>query len=159
MYAVFSNAVLLMQVLAAGTGLALYADSFSGYGWNDEKTVFLVAAGICCVLASIPTTIRDGRFFRRYWGIGLWDVRNRFPMQMFPARRDKWLDPLGWCLMAILFLPFFGMMLNSASREAAQTDGSPDLRYVSLAVAFLSVLGALGWEYPPTEKPQPKSPK
>jgi len=57
--------------------------------------------------------------------------------------------------MAILFFHFFWMMIiNSASHEAAQRDTSADLRYVSLLVTFTGVLGALSWEYPPTEKPQ-----
>jgi|ERR1700733_8057543 hypothetical protein len=154
MYTVLSNAILLMQLFAVGTGLALYAASFSGYGWN-EGGQFVMAAFMCGFLGSIPTAIRDRKFFRKHWGFGLLGIRGRFPFQLFPARRDKWLNPLGWCFMAILFFHFFWMMnINSASHEAAQRDTSADLRYVSLLVAFTGVLGALSWEYPPTEKPQ-----
>jgi hypothetical protein len=158
MYTVFSNAVLLMQVFAAGTGLALYANSFSGYGWNNEEIRFVVAAFICSILASIPTTIRDGRFFRKHWGLGALGVRNRFPLELFPARRDKWLNTLGWCFLAILFLHFFWVVINSPDHEAAPLDASAALRYVSLMVIYIGVMGGLGWEYPPTEKPQAKDP-
>jgi len=148
-----SDAVLLMQLIAAGTGLVLYVASFFGYGW-DQGGLFLVAAFMCSFLASIPTVIRDRKFFRTHWGFGFSGIRTRFPFQVFPARRDKWLNPLAWCFMAILLLHFFLLVINSASHQAAQTDTSADLRYVSLMVTFAGALGALAWEYPPTEKPR-----
>jgi hypothetical protein len=153
MGATLSDAVLLMQLIAAGTGLALYVASFFGYGW-DEGGRFLAAASICSFLASIPGVIRDRKFFKRHWGFGLIGIRNHFPFQFFPARRDEWLNPLAWCFMGVLLLHFLWLMMNSVNHEAAQANTSVGLRYVSLMLTFTGVLGALTWEYPPTEKPQ-----
>ena len=113
-------------------------------------------AFMCCFLASIPTAIRDRKFFKKHWGFGFRGIRNHFPFQSFPARREKWLNPLGWSFMAILLLHFFWLVINSTTHEAAQRDTNADLRYVSLMVTLASIMGALAWEYPPTEKPLAK---
>jgi hypothetical protein len=152
MGATLGYAVLLMEAIAAGIGVALYVASFLGYGW-EEGGGFLMAAFIFSFVASIPTGIRDRKFFKRYWGFGLLGIRNRFPFQVFPARRDEWLNPLAWCFMGVLLLHFLWLTMNPVDREAAQRNTSADLRYVSLMVIAAGVLGALAWEYPPTEKP------
>jgi hypothetical protein len=154
MGATLGDTVLLMQLIAAGTGLAFYVASFLGYRW-DQGGQFVMAAFVCSFLASIPAAIRDHKFFKRYWGFGLTGIRRRFPLQSFPARRDKWLNSLAWCFMGLLLLHFLWLMMtNSASPEAAPRDTSADLRYVSLMAICAGILGALTWEYPPTEKPQ-----
>ena len=150
---VLMNPILLIQVIAAESGLILYGASFFGYGWNDGGR-FVIAAFACSFLASIPTVVRDRKFFMEHWGFGLWGLRRHFPFQFFPARQVEWLNPLGWCFMGILFLHFFWFVIHSASTQGAQADSSADLRYVSLMAAFGGVLGALNRIYPPTEKPQ-----
>jgi hypothetical protein len=55
--------------------------------------------------------------------------------------------------MGILLLHFFWLVIHSASKGAVQRDTSADLRYVSLMVTFVGVIGALAWEYPPQRPP------
>jgi hypothetical protein len=105
--------ILLIQVIAAEAGLILYGASFFGYGW-DEGGRFVIAALVCSFLASIPTVVRDRRFFAKHWGFGLLGVRRRFPFQFFPGRHVEWLNPLGWCFMGILLLHFFWFVMHSA---------------------------------------------
>ena len=145
--------ILLIQVIGAETGLILYGASFFGYGWDDGGR-FVIAACVCCFLASIPTVVRDRRFFVKHWGFGLLGVRRRFPFQFFPARQVEWLNPLGWCFMGMFLLHFFWFVIHSANAQATQQDTSADLRYVSLMATFGGVLSALSRAYPPTEKPQ-----
>jgi hypothetical protein len=145
--------ILLIQVIAAEAGLILYGASFFSYGW-DEGGRFVIAALVCSFLASIPTVVRDRKFFLKHWGFGLLGVRRRFPFQFFPGRHVEWLNPLGWCFMGILLLHFFWFVMHSPITPAAQADTSADLRYVSLLATFGGVLSALSRAYPPTEKPQ-----
>jgi hypothetical protein len=147
--------VLLVQVLAAEAGLILYGASFFGYGWDDGGR-FAIAAFACSILASIPTMLRDRKFFMRYWGFGLSGIRRHFPFQFFPARQVEWLNPLGWCFMGILLLHFLWYVIHSASALAGQVGTSADLRCVSLMVALGGVLSALSLVYPPTQKPRIK---
>ena len=109
---------------------------------------------LTCFLASIPTVVRDRRFFVKHWGFGLLGIRRRFPFQFFPARQVEWLNPLGWCFMGMFLLHFFWFVIHSANAQATQQDTSADLRYVSLMATFGGVLSALSRAYPPTEKPQ-----
>jgi len=153
--------LLLIQVLVAEAGLILYGASFFGYGWDDGGS-FAMAAFFCGFLVSIPTVIRDRKFFLKYWGFGLLRVRRYFPFQFFPARQIQWLNPLGWSFMGVLVLHFFWLVVRSATTQPAERDTSIDLRYLSLMVTSGGVLGALIRAYPPTEKPtavvQPDTP-
>ena len=139
-----------IQLAAAGVGLVLYFSSFFGRGIEDGVT-FLIPAFACAAVASTPRVIRDRRFFLDYWGLGPLGVRSNFPFEMFPARREQWLNPLSWCCMSILFLHFF-MLVAGTANHATQNSGA-ELRQLSLIVACGSGLSALAWKYPPTQKP------
>jgi hypothetical protein len=152
MSAALNNTVLLIHLLVAVIGVVLYGASSFGYGW-EAGGQFVFIGFICSFLASVPALIRDRKFFKKYWGFGLIGMRNRFPFQFFPARRDNWLNPLAWLFMGILFLHFFWLVIDSTTHQAEQANPGTSLRYVSLMVAIAGVLGALIWQYPPTEKP------
>jgi len=147
------NVVLMAHLLVATMGLVLYGTSFLGYG-RDTGGPFVVAAFICSFVASIPALLRDRRFFKKYWGFGLIGMRNHFPFQFFPAREDRRLNPIAWSLMAVLFFHFFWLLISSINHQAAETDTSASLRYVSLMLVAAEVLGALVWVNPPTERPE-----
>jgi uncharacterized membrane protein len=148
----WKNVVLLIHLLVGVMGVVLYAGSFAGYGWEVGGR-FVFVAFLCAFIASIPTVIRDHKFFKEHWGFSFIGLRSHFPFQMFPARREKWLNQLAIFFMAILLLHFFWMIV-STNHDVSRTGSSTDLRYVSLMVLIAGVLGALAWEYPPTEMPQ-----
>jgi hypothetical protein len=148
-----SVALFAIQLIIAEAGLMLYIASYFGYGLEDVIG-YLILAMIVLVLSSVPTTIRDWRFFRQYWDLGLWELRFRFPFQTFPARPNKWLNTLPYLFVAILLLhlPWLKTQITDDGRKLIDTYGV--LRYVSLLIFYSGILSALSWKYPPTEKPQ-----
>lgn len=153
MASILSNAVFVIQLIAAETGLILYLASFFGYRLEDGSR-FLTIACISIALSSIPATIRDRRFFLKNWGFGLLAIRYRFPFQFFPARRVEWLNQLAWCFTIILLLHFAWLVMSTSSQGILQNDTRAALRYAALIVTFSGILTALSWKYPPTEMPQ-----
>lgn len=154
MSGILRTIIIAVQLLAAETGAALYIASFLGYPWNDVSTLLLAISFVSIVLSSIPASVRDRRFFKHRWGLSIWEQKNRFAFQPFPARRVEWLNPLGWSLMGVLALHFFWIVLQAHSRHAALGGTSADLRLLSLIVAFGGVGSALSSKYPPTELPR-----
>jgi hypothetical protein len=151
MKSIMNGAVLAIPLLAAESALMLYFASFWGYRL-DDGIPYLILASIAIALSSIPTTIRDRRFFLQYWGFGLFLLQYRFPFRYFPARRIAWLEGLAWSIMAILLLHLAWFLAHPSPQGILENDQI--LRWVCLMVIFSGILAALSWEYPPTQKPQ-----
>jgi hypothetical protein len=149
---VWDTIVIAIQLMAAETAFALYIASFFGYRW-ENGIGYLLTSGACVAVTSIPATVRDYRFFKRYWGLSAWEQKNSFPMQFFPARHVEWLNPLAWSFMGILFLHFLWFLVHNQSADMTQRDTGDHLRLVSLMVAFGGTLSTLRSKYPPTEMP------
>ena len=153
-----------LRMSAVGIGVVFYVASFVGYGWKTSclgygwdtgGNLLIVAFGVV-FLTSIPTAIRDRRFFLKYWGFGLTRLRSRFPFQSFPARQDKRLDALAWCFMAALLLHFVWF---AATSPGPSQEPIAALRYVSLLVTCSAIVNVLSWDYPPILKPRNSNPK
>ena len=146
-----SEIVFALQLAAAGAGTVLYIASFFGRGIEDG-IFFLVPAFACSAILGIAGSFRDRNFFLKYWGFGILGLRTNFPLEMFPARREHWLNPFGLCCMALLSLHFFMLVMSGTGAHRAAGTGA-ELRLVSLMVAFGAGMGALSWKCPPTRTP------
>ena len=142
-----------LRMITVGVGLLLYLVSFLGYGW-DKGGNLLIAAFVLIFVTSIPTMIRDRRFFLTHWGFGLTRLRSRFPFQFFPARRERWLNTLAWCFMAVLLLHFVWLVSHSPASDSPGANSTANLRYISLMVFISGTLNVLSWDHPPSERPR-----
>lgn len=155
---IWNGLVSALRMSAVGIGVVLYVTSFLGYGWDtslfgygwDTGGNLLIAAFGFVFLTSIPTMIRDRRFFLKYWGIGLTPLRSHPPCQFFPARREKHLNALAWYMFALIPLHFLWLAAKGPGRSE---EPIAVLRCVSLLVSCSAIINVLRWDYPPTMKP------
>ncbi|WP_047489937.1 hypothetical protein [Terriglobus sp. TAA 43] len=140
--------LLAVQLSVAGAGAVLYQASFLGHGGHGSE--FFVPSWIALVLSTIPSAYRDHRFFKQYWGFGIFAIQSRFPGKFFPAREEGWLNPVGWALFALVGLHF---LLASSVSMLSSKNWNSELGYQGLMLFVGGIMTALVRFYPPTEKP------
>lgn len=150
---ILDDLILGVRLSAIAVALTLYVASFFGYGWREGGGV-IVATFVTIMFTSLPSMLRDRRFFLQHWGFGLLGIRNHFPFQFFPGREIEWLNPLAWSFLVVLLLHFAWFATGPTGQPVLHPDKTADLRCVSLVVMFGAAINTLSWKYPPTQKPE-----
>jgi hypothetical protein len=137
---------------SATIGTGFYVATFFGYGWPVGK-VSLAVAWCALYIPWFPRLLMDRQFFLQHWGFGISALTQHFGYQPFPARRQRWLNPFGRALFALLIIHFVINFAGIVQHVRPDVYARGILRLLSLAVVAGGICTALQWIYPPTVLP------